>query len=231
MNLSNGTTTPGTTACAYQYTVKRGDSYYLISKRLGVPLRDLIAANPNINPARLMVGDVLCIPGASGGTTVPQVPSPEGKGVEGETGTVGGETGETAPVIEPPVVQPPVVQPPVVEPPVVEPPTFACPLEQRRTVQPGQSVSDFQLNAGLNRHTMEVANPNVDLDSLFPGQVICVPDINQACPLPATYILKENDTLETVAAKFNVSIASLLRANPCLAPADFLPCVCISLPR
>ena len=223
MNVSNGTTTPSTFACAYQYTVKRGDSYYLISKRLGVALRDLIAANPNINPARLMVGDVLCIPGASGGTTIPQVLSSEGKGVEGETGMtgetgttgetgiVGGQTGETAPIVEPPL--------------------FTCPLEQRRTVQPGQTVSDFQLNAGLNRHTIEVANPNVDLDNLVPGQVICVPDINQPCPLPATYILKENDTLETVAAKFNVSIASLLRANPCLAPADFLPCVCISLPR
>ncbi len=217
MNFSNGTTAPSTTACAYQYTVKRGDSYYLISKRLGVALRDLIAANPNINPARLMVGDVLCIPGAGGSTTIPQVLSSEGKEVEGETGMtgetgiVGGETGETAPIEEPPL--------------------FACPLEQRRTVQPGQTVSDFQLNSGLNRHTMEVANPNVDLENLVPGQVICVPDINQPCPLPATYILKENDTLETVAAKFNVSVASLLRANPCLAPSDFLPCVCISLPR
>ena len=131
-------------------------------------------------------------------------------GTTGETGIVGG-TGETAPI--------------------EEPPTFACPLEQRRTVQPGQTVSDFQINSGLNFHTLEISNPNVDLDNLVPGQVICVPDINQPCPLPATYILKEHDTLETVAAKFNVSIASLLRANPCLAPSDFLPCVCITLPR
>ena len=28
-------------ACAYTYTVKRGDSFYLIARRLGVPLRDL----------------------------------------------------------------------------------------------------------------------------------------------------------------------------------------------
>ncbi len=227
MNLSTGPTAP-TPACAYQYTVKRGDSYYLISKRLGVPLRDLMAANPNINPARLMVGDVLCIPMVESAQQLPQVPQTTvPKPVEGETGVVGGETGETTP----PVVEPPVVEPPVVEPPVVEPPVFTCPLEQRRTVQPGQTVSDFQLNSGLNRHTLSVANPEVDLDNLVPGQVICVPDVNQACPLPASYILKENDTLETVAAKFNVSIASLLRANPCLAPSDFLPCICINLPN
>ena len=31
--------------CAEEYTVKRGDSFYLIAHKLGVPLRDLLAAN------------------------------------------------------------------------------------------------------------------------------------------------------------------------------------------
>ncbi len=48
--------------CAYRYTVKRGDSFYLIAHRTGVNLRDLLEANPSIPPARLTVGDVLCIP-------------------------------------------------------------------------------------------------------------------------------------------------------------------------
>lgn len=56
------TKAPEEKVCAYEYTVKRGDSFYLIAHRLGVPLRDLLAANPEVNPARLMVGDVLCIP-------------------------------------------------------------------------------------------------------------------------------------------------------------------------
>ena len=42
--------------------VKRGDSFYLIAHKLGVPLRDLLAANRDIHPARLMVGDVLFEP-------------------------------------------------------------------------------------------------------------------------------------------------------------------------
>ena len=37
----NTTTRPDDTSCAYTYTVKRGDSFYLIARRLGVPLRDL----------------------------------------------------------------------------------------------------------------------------------------------------------------------------------------------
>ena len=54
------------TNCAYRYTVRRGDSFYLIAQRQGVQLRDLLEANPNIPPARLMVGDVLCVPYAKG---------------------------------------------------------------------------------------------------------------------------------------------------------------------
>ena len=38
--------------CAYEYTVRRGDSFYLIAHRLGVPLKDLLEANSDINPAR-----------------------------------------------------------------------------------------------------------------------------------------------------------------------------------
>ena len=45
--------------CLYHYTVKRGDSFYLIAQRLGVRLRDLLEANAEIPPARLTVGDVL----------------------------------------------------------------------------------------------------------------------------------------------------------------------------
>ncbi len=46
------------------YTVRRGDSFQLIARRFGVTMRDLLAANPELHPGRLMVGDVLCIPDA-----------------------------------------------------------------------------------------------------------------------------------------------------------------------
>ncbi len=60
--MSGNERAPQDRICSYEYTVKRGDSFYLIAHRLGVPLRDLLEANSDINPARLMVGDVLCIP-------------------------------------------------------------------------------------------------------------------------------------------------------------------------
>lgn len=51
-------------ACT-EYTIRRGDSFYLISQRTGVPLSDLLAANPGVDPARLLVGQVICIPAAA----------------------------------------------------------------------------------------------------------------------------------------------------------------------
>lgn len=47
------------------YTIRRGDSFYLISQRTGVPLADLLAANPGVDPARLVVGQVICLPSAA----------------------------------------------------------------------------------------------------------------------------------------------------------------------
>lgn len=44
------------------YTVQRGDSFYLIARKFGVDVRDLMNANPNIAAGRLLVGDVLCVP-------------------------------------------------------------------------------------------------------------------------------------------------------------------------
>ncbi len=46
-----------------QYTVVRGDTMFLIAQRLGIPLDELIKANPHIiNPNLIYPGDVLCVP-------------------------------------------------------------------------------------------------------------------------------------------------------------------------
>lgn len=94
------TQTQNGSICAEEYVVKRGDSFYLIAHKLGVPLRDLLAANRDIHPARLMVGDVLCIPreeddrpqgggsGNAGGSA-----GNNGSTSTGNVGTANGNTG------------------------------------------------------------------------------------------------------------------------------------------
>ena len=192
--------------CAEEYVVKRGDSFYLIAHKLGVPLRDLLAANSDIHPARLMVGDVLCIPRE-------EDDSPQ-------TGGLGGNTSGSA---ETPSM------PPVPE--TTPDPGVSCPTGEAYTIEQGQTVADVQMRGLVSRHTLETANPGVDLDNLTAGQRLCVPAENVPCALPETYTLAEGETLESVAMRFNLPVASLLRSNPCLAPQDFEAGTSVILPR
>jgi LysM repeat protein len=199
-----------TRRCAEEYTVKRGDSFYLIAHKLGVPLRDLLAANSEIHPARLMVGDVLCIPRE-------QDDSPECGGLDhsddssNTNGNSNGNTGGNAGISPDP--------------------TLACPVTEQYTVEPGQTVADLQLRNLVSRHTLETANPDVNLDTLTAGQTLCIPPENVPCNLPETYTLLAGETLESVAMRFNLPVASLLRVNPCFAPQDFEPGATVVLPR
>jgi LysM repeat protein len=44
------------------YTIRQGDTLYALSRRFGVTLDALMAANPGINPNNLQIGQVICIP-------------------------------------------------------------------------------------------------------------------------------------------------------------------------
>lgn len=230
MNQTNQERLPQDKVCGYEYTVRRGDSFYLIANRLGVPLRDLLEANSNINPARLMVGDVLCIPMEEDDRppqeepelpqepSVPQTPAiPEAPAVP-ETPEVGEPPEDVLPENED------------LDVPAVDTEAGTCPAENRYTISEGETVADVQLRANINRYTLQTANPAADLDQLRPGQVLCVPSRSVSCPPPDTYILQAEDTLESTALRLNQSLAALLRANPCLAPSDFTAGQCIFIP-
>ncbi len=208
---------PNSTTCAYQYTVKRGDSFYLIAHRVGVPLRDLLAANPDIPPSRLAIGDVLCIPYASD-VNKPAAECPPA--TDDDT-----SNGETPPVETPPAETPPVETPPV------ETPAEICPPNRRTVVQNDQTAADLQLRYGLSYYTLQTANSDVDLETIAGGDVVCIPTANIACPLPATVEIAEGQTLDSLAVAYNLPIAAILRANPCLAPEDFIAGVTVRLPN
>ncbi len=210
--------------CAYTYTVKRGDSFYLIARRLGVPLRDLMNANPTFEPTRLMVGDVLCVPHCSAEET----PAPEA----------------TPPVQNPPEATPPAENTPVTPlapPPPETPPAFegntngntdtTCPENRRAVIAEGQTVADLQIAYDKSYRTLEAANPNVDLQNLQAGQTVCIPDINLPCALPASIVMRDGETLSSIAVTYNLPVAQLLRANPCLAPDDFTAGTTVKLPQ
>ena len=289
MAEQNGTTTG---KCAEEYVVKRGDSFYLIAHKLGVPLRDLLAANRDIHPARLMVGDVLCVPreeddspqaGGLGGSGTTQTTQNTGTapstgttqttqatgaapstGMTQTTQTTGatqatgttqttqvtgmaqttgmtqttqitgmaqatGTTQATGATQATGTTQ--AVQPTCMTGQIAPDTTLSCTEDEQWTVQKGQTVSDLQLRGLVSRHTLETANPGVDFENLRVGQSVCIPKDNVPCELPETYTLAATETLEAVAMRFNLPVASLLRANPCLAPQDFEGGVTVILPR
>ena len=271
--------------CAEEYTVKRGDSFYLIAHKLGVPLRDLLAANRDIHPARLMVGDVLCIPreeddtppagtgsgstgstggttgsgstGSTGGTTgsgstgstggatgsgntgstggatgsgnTGSTGGTTGSGNTGSTGSTGGTTNSGSPGSTGGTTSSGNTG--STDDPEDETPAPSCPVEQRVQVEQGQTVADIQLKNLLSRHTLESANPGVNLDRLRTGQTLCVPTENVPCDVPETYTMGAGETLESLAVKFGLPVARLLRSNPCLAPQDFEAGTVVVLPR
>ena len=307
MAEQNGTTTG---KCAEEYVVKRGDSFYLIAHKLGVPLRDLLAANRDIHPARLMVGDVLCVPreeddspqtGGLGGSGTTQTTQTTGTtpstgttqttqatgaapstgmtqttqttgaapstgttqttqvtgmaqttgttqttqvtGMAQATGTtqttqvtgMAQATGTTQTTQVTGTVQATgttqAVQPTCMTGQIAPDTTLSCTEDEQWTVQKGQTVSDLQLRGLVSRHTLETANPGVDFENLRVGQSVCIPKDNVPCALPETFTLAATETLEAVAMRFNLPVASLLRANPCLAPQDFEGGVTVILPR
>ena len=217
----NTTTRPDDTSCAYTYTVKRGDSFYLIARRLGVPLRDLMNANPDIHPARLMVGDDLCIPSCAEREAQEPAPLPDSFPVPDapDAGNQPAPLPDSFPVPDAPGIEP------------GKPELVTCPENRRAVVQEGQTVADLQLEYDRSFHTLEAANPTLDLDDLKAGQTVCVPPVNLPCALPASVVLGEGETLESLSVRFNLPVATLLRANPCLAPDDFSQGVTVKLPQ
>ena len=226
---------PQDKVCGYEYTVKRGDSFYLIAHRLGVPLRDLLAANADINPARLMVGDVLCIPMEEDDAPAPETqfpaaePEPAPQPLPDAVPVPETVIEETEEIVPEPVPEGSLDMP-AADPDLSSSAEPTC-TGTRYTVSEGETAADIQLDTGLSYNTLQSANPAVSLDQLSAGEVLCIPERNLPCPLAATYHIQTGENLESVALKLNASLAALLRANPCLAPADFAEGVCIAIPE
>lgn len=55
---------PETSPCpnGTYYTIKAGDTYFKIANRFRIAIDDLERANPNIDPANLIIGQKICIP-------------------------------------------------------------------------------------------------------------------------------------------------------------------------
>jgi LysM repeat protein len=186
----------------FAYTVKTGDTFWKLSQIYGISVQSIMDANPNVNANNLQVGSTICIP-------VVQKIQPE--------------------EVLPKPVQPEEVLPEEVIPEPVLPkpkPPAACPKGTfPYVVEAGDTLYQLSLNFGVSVQSIIDVNPNISLANLLVGSTICIPiAVEKPAPtLPETedkfiYIVKECDTICTIARKFYVSVESILLKNPGINP-------------
>ncbi|NLY10566.1 MAG: LysM peptidoglycan-binding domain-containing protein [Firmicutes bacterium] len=174
-----------------RYTVRAGDTMFLIARRFGVSLNALIAANPQIpNPNIIFPGDVLCVPGTPSGGRVPASCPP---GFQGRYSVRPGDTmflianrfGVSLNALiaaNPHISNPAVIFPGDV---LCVPGTpsggrvpASCPpgFNNRYTVRAGDTMFLIARRFGVTLNALIAANPHItNPNIIFPGDVLCVP--------------------------------------------------------
>jgi LysM repeat protein len=203
------------------YTIRPGDSVYNLAGRFEITVESIIAANPNIDPANLQVGQQICIP-------VKDISGPCESGffytvVLGDTffniarrfNITTEALAAANPGVDPNKLQ--IGQEICV--PAPTPPVRPC--EGRfYTVKPGETFVSIAKKFGYTLDVLLVINSGIDPKQLRAGQEICLPPAPTPgaepvpCPGGSIYIVELGDTFYTIAEKYSVPIEDLKKANP-----------------
>ncbi len=49
----------------FLYEIRAGDTFYALARRYGITVEAIMAANPGVDPRRLQIGQLICIPAAA----------------------------------------------------------------------------------------------------------------------------------------------------------------------
>ncbi len=199
-----------------RYTVRAGDTMFLIAQRYGVSLNSLIAANPQIsNPSVLHPGDVLCVPGAGAGDC--RHPSSCPPGFQGRYTVQPGDSMYTIAqryavsldaliAANPQITNPNQIHPcdvlcvPGSSSQCREPTSCPPGFQGRYTVQPGDSMYSIAQHYGVSLNALIAANPQItNPNEIHPCDVLCVPGTTQL-DIPCTAILNPTQHIITDAA-------------------------------
>lgn len=109
---------------------------------------------------------------------------------------------------------------PAQPPPEAEAP--ACPIgTSPYEIKRGDTLAAIATRFNTTVESILAANPGIVPERLRIGQVICVAQEKAEqplCPMMNTYVIKRGDTLAAIVSTFNVSLQSLLNANPGIIP-------------
>ncbi len=206
------------------YTIKAGDTLYSIARSYNISLDDLIEANPQIDPRRLFVGQVICIPLA-----VPPVTCPEGTTpytvVAGDTlyaiarrfNVPYDALVEANPGIDPERLL--IGQQICIPAPL---PPAECPEgTEAYSIQTGDTFYAIAREYNTTVEALIQANPGVNPNNLRVGQQICIPTAPAPSECPEgtfSYTIKTGDTFYSIAQQYNTTVEALIDYNPDMDP-------------
>jgi hypothetical protein len=95
-------------------------------------------------------------------------------------------------------------------------------------VEKQDALSDILRRFGVSIKDLNENNSEKDLLSLREGQILLIKNVPH--DPERTYLLKEDETLLSVAKKFNTSALRLLKANPDFMPQEIKQGMRIALP-
>jgi len=199
----------------YPYVIQPGDTLYSISRRLEVSLSRIIEANPGIDPNRLRVGQVICIPACPPNHT-PYIIQP-------------GDTLYRIAQMHNVTVDSILRANPGIDPLYLRVgqriciPTadtgFCPPNHTEYVIRAGDTLYRIAQTYNVTVESILRANPGIDPNSLRIGQRICIPAPTGVCPPNhIEYTIRAGDTLYRIAQTYNVTVDSILRANPGINP-------------
>ena len=206
------------------YTIRSGDTLYRIALDRGTTVRELLDANPGVDPNALRVGQRICVPGPMPG---PEPRCPQGwtlytirsgdtlYRIAQERGTTVAELLRVNPGIDPNALR---VGQRICVPAAGPGPMPQCPAGWTLyTIRSGDTLYRIAQERGTTVRALLDANPGVDPNSLRVGQRICVP--GPECPtgyVPRT--IRAGDTLYSIARELGTTVDDILDANPGLDP-------------
>ncbi|MBU5438927.1 LysM domain-containing protein [Tissierella sp. MSJ-40] len=209
---------------SFQYTIRAGDTLFALSQRFNVSVQAIMNVNPGIDPNRLQIGQIICIP-----SMAPPVPScPNGFLYTIRAGDTLFELSQRFNVS----VQAIINANPGIDPnrlqigqviciPSMAPPVPPCPNGFLYTIRAGDTLFELSQRFNVSVQAIINANPGIDPNRLQIGQVICIPMVTfpvPPCPSGFLYTIRAGDTLFALSQRFNVSVQAIINANPGIDP-------------
>ena len=232
-----------TSSCpGFLYTIRAGDTFFLLAQRFGTTASAIQRANPGVDPNNLQIGQVICIPTvAPGPPSTPSCPNGFLYTIRaGDTffllaqrfGTTASAIQAANPGVDPNNLQiGQVICIPTAAP--GPPPTPSCPNGFLYTIRAGDTFFLLAQRFGTTAAAIQAANPGVDPNNLQIGQVICIPTVAPGPPPPCSgffYTIRPGDTLFELAQRFGTTVSAIVAANPGIDPARLVPGQQICIP-